>query len=66
MFDAVTHDPQTLAYHVLQGGIENLVLRTDLPYDMAMLQPTRAVEEVADSAAVQRIANNNAALLYGR
>lgn len=63
--DTITHDREALAYLVERMGAENVVLGTDLPYDMATPEPMTALEEAVDAATARRIAEENPAKLYG-
>jgi aminocarboxymuconate-semialdehyde decarboxylase len=65
IFDTITHDVQALRFLVERAGAENVVVGTDLPYDMA---PPRPMDELlaavgAETAAV--VAERNPARLYG-
>jgi aminocarboxymuconate-semialdehyde decarboxylase len=64
-FDVITHDAQALAYLVSRVGIDQVVLGTDLPFDMALQDPCRMVREAVDPSLVQRITEANPARLFG-
>ena len=58
LFDTITHDADALRFLVAKVGAENLVLGTDLPFDMATPDPLGALPEVCDEATVTRIAED--------
>ena len=64
-FDPITHDPDALRYLVAKVGAENLVLGTDLPFDMATPDPLGALRAALDEDTVATIAEHNPAELYG-
>ena len=43
LLDPITHDPDALRYLVAKVGAENLVMGTDLPFDMATPEPLAAL-----------------------
>ena len=59
-----THDPTTLKYLIERVGVDNVVMGTDLPFDMATPQPMDMLEEVADAATVRTITEENPRRLY--
>jgi len=64
LLDPITHDPDALRYLVAKAGAGNLVMGTDLPFDMATPSPMSALREVCDEATVRAIAEDNPAALY--
>lgn len=62
--DTITHDPTTLKYLIERVGKANVVMGTDLPFDMATPQPVSMLEEVADEATVRTITEENPRRLY--
>ena len=65
IFDTITHDPQALSYLVSRVGAENVVLGTDLPFDMATPRPWDQLRAALDPATARRVAEDNPARLYG-
>ena len=65
LFDPITHDTEALAYLVSRVGIENVVLGTDLPFDMALRNAVAAVESAVGPEQAQVIAEQNPARVYG-
>jgi aminocarboxymuconate-semialdehyde decarboxylase len=64
LFDPITHDPDALRYMVARLGAENIVLGTDLPFDMATPRPLDALRAACDEAALTAIAETNPSRLY--
>ena len=64
MFDTITHDTQALQYLVQRVGVDNVVMGTDLPFDMATVDPMDALQGAVDKAAATRIAETNPARLF--
>lgn len=62
--DTITHDPATLRHLIDRVGVDNVVMGTDLPFDMATPQPMTMLEEVADEATVRAITETNPLRLY--
>jgi aminocarboxymuconate-semialdehyde decarboxylase len=62
--DAITHDADALRYLVLKLGAENVVMGTDLPFDMATPHPMAALEEALGTAAARQVAEDNPARLF--
>ena len=60
------HDPEALAYLIARIGADNVVLGTDLPFDMAPPDPVALLRAAAggDEALAARVAGGNAARLY--
>jgi aminocarboxymuconate-semialdehyde decarboxylase len=63
--DTITHDVRALAYLVSRVGADNVLMGTDLPFDMAPERPVEDLEQAVDSATARRVAEENAARLYG-
>jgi aminocarboxymuconate-semialdehyde decarboxylase len=63
--DPITHDPDALRYLIAKLGAENIVMGTDLPFDMATPRPMSALLEACDEETAARIAERNPAELYG-
>ena len=64
LFDPITHDADALRYLVAKLGAENLVLGTDLPFDMALPRPLDALRAVCDEETLTAIAETNPSELY--
>ncbi len=65
-FDSITHDPQALGYLVSVVGADHVLLGTDIPFDMADIEPTRTLREsgIGDNA-IEKICSRNALTLIG-
>jgi aminocarboxymuconate-semialdehyde decarboxylase len=63
-FDTITHDVQALSYLVSRVGAGNVLMGTDLPFDMAPQRPVDELEQAVDAATARRVAEENAARLY--
>jgi aminocarboxymuconate-semialdehyde decarboxylase len=64
-FDTITHDDEALRYLVSRVGAEQVVLGTDLPYDMAMQAPVETLQRVLGEEMTEAIGSTNAARLFG-
>lgn len=64
LLDPITHDADALRYLVAKAGSENLVMGTDLPFDMATPAPVQALREACDEATVTAITERNPTALY--
>lgn len=64
MVDTITHDPDALTYLVSRMGAQNVVMGTDLPFDMAPPQPVDELEQAVDAGTARVIAEENPARLY--
>jgi aminocarboxymuconate-semialdehyde decarboxylase len=64
-FDCLTHDRKALAFLIDQVGVENMLMGTDLPCDMATPEPWTELVAVAGEATAAVIAEQNPARLYG-
>jgi aminocarboxymuconate-semialdehyde decarboxylase len=62
--DPITHDRDALRYLVQKMGAENVVMGTDLPFDMATPHPMRALEEALGAATARQVAEANPARLF--
>lgn len=65
-FDTITHADLPLAFLVELVGRENVVIGTDLPFDMADVKFTERLRAAhLERAAIEAIESGNAARLYG-
>jgi aminocarboxymuconate-semialdehyde decarboxylase len=64
LLDPITHDADALRYMVDKVGAENIVLGSDLPFDMATPDPLGALRAAVDEETVAQIAERNPAELY--
>ena len=64
-FDCLTHDRQALEFLLARVGIDNVVMGTDLPCDMAMPEPWNELVAVAGPDDALRVAEANIDALYG-
>jgi aminocarboxymuconate-semialdehyde decarboxylase len=64
LLDPITHDADALRYLIAKAGAENLVMGTDLPFDMATPEPMAALRAACDEETAARIAERNPAELY--
>lgn len=64
-FDTVTHDKRALAFLVSLVGSTNVVMGTDLPFDMSTPDPIGELTAAVGAQAATRIAETNAARLFG-
>lgn len=62
--DTITHDPAALAYLVDRVGADNVVLGTDLPFDMAPHDPLALVRDGVSGDLFDRLARTNPARIY--
>ena len=53
--DTITHDAASLRFLVERVGADNVVMGTDLPFDMATPQPVAALEEAVDADTARRV-----------
>jgi len=66
LLDPITHDADALRYLIAKAGAANLVMGTDLPFDMASPEPMSALRAACDDEdTVTAIAERNPAALYG-
>jgi predicted TIM-barrel fold metal-dependent hydrolase len=61
----LTHDRKALGFLVDQVGIDNMVMGTDLPCDMATPKPWDDLVAVCGEEVATKIAGENVATLYG-
>lgn len=64
-FDTITHDLAALRFLGERAGIDHVLLGTDLPFDMAMQDPSGTLADAFDEPARSRVAAGNAAALFG-
>jgi aminocarboxymuconate-semialdehyde decarboxylase len=64
LLDPITHDADALRYLIAKAGAENIVMGTDLPFDMATPEPMAVLRAACDGPTVARIAERNPAELY--
>jgi aminocarboxymuconate-semialdehyde decarboxylase len=62
--DTISHDRDALRYLVTRMGVENVVMGTDLPFDMATPHPMAALTDAVDAETARRIAEDNPARLF--
>ncbi|MGH7775602.1 MAG: amidohydrolase family protein [Candidatus Dormibacterales bacterium] len=62
--DTITHDAGALRYLIDCMGAENVVMGTDLPFDMATPEPVAMLVAVAGKQVAQTVAEDNPARLY--
>ena len=53
--DTITHDAAALRFLVDRVGADNVVMGTDLPFDMATPEPVAALEEALDPETARRV-----------
>jgi aminocarboxymuconate-semialdehyde decarboxylase len=64
-FDPITHDQAALRYLIDRVGVENVVLGTDLPFDMALRDPVASLELAGiDATQLDRVAQSNVRELF--
>jgi aminocarboxymuconate-semialdehyde decarboxylase len=63
-FDCLTHDAQALAYLVDRMGLGNVVLGTDLPFDMASPDPVSMLTQAIGEAGARQVQETNASSLF--
>jgi aminocarboxymuconate-semialdehyde decarboxylase len=63
--DTITHDVAALSFLVERVGAANVVMGTDLPFDMATPDPVTALEEAVDADTARRILEETPARLFG-
>lgn len=62
--DTIAHDEQALRYVVERMGVQNIVLGTDLPADMAPVDPVGEIRKAVGDEAADTIMRTNPARLY--
>ena len=65
VFDTITHDRGALEYLVRRVGADNVVMGTDLPFDMATPRPMEELLAAVDATAAKKITESNPARLFG-
>jgi aminocarboxymuconate-semialdehyde decarboxylase len=65
VFDTITHDRVALEYLVRRVGADNVVMGTDLPFDMATPRPMEDLMAAVDASTAKKIAESNPARLFG-
>jgi len=63
-FDTITHDQQALAYLVSRVGAANMLLGTDLPFDMATLNPMDSLTAAVGEDTARQVAEENPVSLF--
>lgn len=63
--DTITHDRLALEYLVRRMGADNVIMGTDLPWDMASERPMDDLRASVDADTAVKIAEINPARLYG-
>jgi aminocarboxymuconate-semialdehyde decarboxylase len=64
-FDVITHDRAALEYLIERVGAENVLMGTDLPFDMALENPVHELNEAAGPEKTQTVVETNPASLFG-
>ena len=62
--DTISHDRDALSFLVAKMGAENVVMGTDLPFDMATPHPMAALTEAVDGQTARQVAEDNPARLF--
>jgi len=65
LVDTITHDVESLRFLLSRMGAENVVMGTDLPFDMATPEPLAELAGAADAATARMVAEDNPARLFG-
>jgi aminocarboxymuconate-semialdehyde decarboxylase len=65
LVDTITHDVDSLRFLLSRMGAENVVMGTDLPFDMATPQPLAELAAAADTATARVVAEDNPTRLFG-
>jgi len=65
VFDTITHDRGALEYLVHRVGADNVVMGTDLPFDMATPRPMDELLAAVDATTAKKISESNPARLFG-
>lgn len=63
--DTITHDAASLRFLVERVGADNVVMGTDLPFDMATPRPVAALEEAVDAETARRVMEETPRRLFG-
>jgi aminocarboxymuconate-semialdehyde decarboxylase len=62
--DTITHDAAALRFLVERAGAGNVVMGTDLPFDMATPEPVSMLEEAVDAETARRIMDETPRRLF--
>ena len=65
VFDTITHDVGALSYLVSRAGADNVLLGTDLPFDMATPDPIGDLERAASGEDLEKVVGGNASRIFG-
>jgi aminocarboxymuconate-semialdehyde decarboxylase len=65
LVDTITHDAAALRFLVERVGADNVVMGTDLPFDMATPEPVAALEEAVDAETARRVMEETPRRLFG-
>jgi aminocarboxymuconate-semialdehyde decarboxylase len=63
--DTITHDAAALRFLVERAGADNVVMGTDLPFDMATPDPVAALGQAVDAETARRIMEETPCSLFG-
>lgn len=63
-FDTITHDREALRYLVTRVGVDHVLVGTDLPTHMALLEPVDRLTEAVGEGLARQIAEDNAARVF--
>jgi aminocarboxymuconate-semialdehyde decarboxylase len=63
--DTITHDAASLRFLVERVGADNVVMGTDLPFDMATPEPVAALKEAVDPDTARRVMEVTPRRLFG-
>lgn len=64
-FDTITHNDQALAWLIDLVGEDHVLMGTDLPFDMADVDPVRRLERVTEGERRTKVAGRNTLELLG-
>ena len=64
-FDIITHDPLALEFLIRRVGQHQVVMGTDLPFDMAPPEPMELLRAAANDDVVHAITETNVSAIYG-
>jgi aminocarboxymuconate-semialdehyde decarboxylase len=64
VFDTITHDVAALTYLVSRVGPANVLLGTDLPFDMATQNPVGELQQAAGGRHLDDLAGGNASRIF--
>ena len=62
--DTISHDEDALRFLVTKMGAENVVMGTDLPFDMATPHPITALTDAVGAETARQVAEDNPARLF--